>query len=162
MERDERIELVRHWFEDVLSGPVVSRRRATLNGADDDEIDLSRLFSPDFENYVVPCPPGGWKRGVEGAWQIVRAFRRSMPNLLVEVDEQFVAGDRVVTRYTASGAVTGRAFLGQQADGGEYKVTGVSIDQVVGGRIVATWGTWDAFGLMVQMGLLPPMTHLDA
>lgn len=162
MQRNEQIDLVRHWYEDVLSGPVAAGHRARVNGADPEDTDLSRLFSADFVNHVVPCPPGGWKGGVAGAWQIVRAFRRSIPDLTVEIDEQFVAEDKVVTRYTASGAASGRAFLGLESDGQRYTVTGVGIEQVAGGQIVASWGTWDAFGLMVQMGLLPGVAHLDA
>ena len=151
-------ELIRHWYEDVLSGTVAEGSHG--GGAGD--TDLSHLFAPDYVNHVVPCPPGGWKTGVEGAWQIIKAFRRSVPDLTVEVLEQLVAEDKVVTRYTASGATTAKAFFGQEADGRRYTVSGVGIDQVREGRIVASWGTWDAFGLMQQMGLLPPPAHLDA
>ena len=155
-------ELVRHWYEDVLSGTVAEGSHMTGRGADSADLGLSHLFAPDYVNHVVPCPPGGWKTGVEGAWQIIKAFRRSLPDLTVDIEEQIVADDKVVTRYTATGTATAKSFFGQEANGQRYTVIGVGIEQVGGGRIVASWGTWDAYGLMEQMGLLPQVAHLDA
>jgi len=162
MLQKQQIELVRHWYEDVLSGPVASGSRMNGNGQAAGDTDLSHLFAPDFVNHVVPCPPGGWKSGVAGAWQIIKAFRRPIPDLLLEVQEQIVADDKVITRYTASGTAMARPFFGQASKAQRYSVSGIGIEQVTGGRIVASWGTWDAYGLMVQMGLLPEMAHLDA
>ena len=162
MTQEEQKKLVRHWYEDVLSGSVVSGSKMSGHYPNAAEMDLSRLFAPDYVNQVVPCPPGGWKPGIAGAWQVIKAFRRSLPDLELTIEEQIVADDKVVTRYTATGAITAKSFFGQEPKSQRYTVSGVGIDQVRCGRIVASWGTWDAFGLMVQMGLLPDLAHLEA
>lgn len=155
---DAMCELVRRWYEEVLSGPVTessARRHSHSSGSEDAEIDLSKLFAQDYQNRVVPEPEGGWPRGIGTAAMIVQVYRVSTPDLRITVDEQMVSGDRVITRYTAQGTHTAAAFLGIPAAARPYKITGIAIDRIAAGRIAESWGMWDSRLLLVQMGVLP-------
>lgn len=148
-------DLVRHWYEDVLSGTIADPSHSHPGGWDESDIDLSRLFAPDYWNHVVPAPPGGWKRGIAAAVQIMQIYRLSYPDLTIEIQDQMVADDKVITRYTAEGTHTARPFLHIPATAKHYKVSGIAIDRIANGKFVESWGQWDMCSLLSQMGLLP-------
>ena len=146
--------LVRHWYEDVLSGTIANPGRLNSSGWDEGDSDLSRLFTPDYVNHVVPAPAGGWKQGIGGAVQIIQIYRLSYPDLMISIDEQMVAGDKVITRYKAEGTHTARPFLHVPATARHYKVSGIAIDRLENGKIAESWGQWDMCSLLIQMGML--------
>lgn len=146
-------DLVRHWYEDLLSGTVANPTRPST--WDQSDLDLSHFFTPDYENHVVPAPPGGWRRGPAAARQMIQAYRLSYPDLTMHIVEQMVSGDRVVTRYTVEGTHTARPFLHAPPTARHYEITGIAIDRISGGKIAESWGLWDMCSLMIQMGLLP-------
>jgi predicted ester cyclase len=152
--------LVRHWYEDVLSGTVSLAAQKKGGNYSPDDWDLNHLFAPHYINHVVPAPPDGWKTGVNAAKQIIRIYRLSFPDLTITIDEQMFVGDKVITRYTASGTLTAKPFFGQPATGGRYEITGVGIDRIRNGKFDESWGVWDAHGLLQQMGILPEMTTI--
>jgi predicted ester cyclase len=129
---------------------------------DPEETDLSQMFSNDYVNHVTPEPPGGWKRGVECARQIIKAYRLSFPDLTLRVSNQVTSGDLVVTQYTIRGTHTARSFFGAVATGNTYQLSGLGVDRIIDGKFVESWGAWDTYGLMEQMGILPKMAHLSA
>jgi len=147
-------DLVRHWYEDVLSGTIAESGHT--GGWDETDIDLAHLFAPDFEIHVVPPPPGGWKRGVQAALQIIQIYRLACPDLAIKIEEVMVADDKVITRYTAEGTHTASPFLNMPATARHYKVSGIAIERIANGKIAESWGLWDIYSLMLQMGHLPP------
>jgi predicted ester cyclase len=148
-------DLVCHWYEDVLSGTIADPSHSHPGGWDETDFDLTRLFSQDYVNHVVPAPAGGWKRGIAAAVQIIQMYRLSYPDLTIAIDEQMIAEDRVITRYTAQGTHTARPFLHMPATSKRYKVTGIAIDRIANGKIAESWGQWDMCALLTQMGMLP-------
>jgi predicted ester cyclase len=148
-------EVARHWYEDVLSGTVTTRRRKADGYMDISDEKLSLVFAPDYVNHVLPAPPGGWKTGVEAAKQIIHAYRLSFPDLTVEVQDQKVVQDLVITHYTAGGTHMAKAFLGAGATGRAYRVQGYGIDRIADGKFAESWGSWDICSLLEQMGVLP-------
>lgn len=62
----------------------------------------------------------------------------------------------VVTRWTFRGTHTGE-LMGIAPTGKQVTVTGISIDRVVGGKIVEEWNEMDDLGMMEQLGVVPPM-----
>jgi predicted ester cyclase len=85
---------------------------------------------------------------------IGRMFLDAFPDLHFQIDEQFVAGDRVVTRGTWSGTNSG-SLMGAPSTGKSFRSAGIVIDRVVEGRIVERWEVGDVFGMMQQIGLAP-------
>lgn len=159
MTSGQKKELVRRWYEEILSGTVVSDGRSGY-GRLSEELDLDCMFAPDYINHVSPAPPEGWKRGIDAARQIIKAYRLSFPDLTVSVQEQMAGGDLVVTRYIATGTHIAKSFFGASATGKCYSVTGLAVERIENDRIAESWGTWDTYGLMEQMGILPKTAHL--
>ena len=85
-----------------------------------------------------------------------RLYRTAFPDLKMTVDQLMADGDYVVMRWTCRGTHTG-PLLGAAPTQRKVTVTGMIINRFTGGKIVETWGNWDAAGLMQQIGVMPPM-----
>ena len=96
----------------------------------------------------------GLPNGPEGAKQFVMMYRNAFPDTHFTIDEQIAEGDKVVTRWTAHGTHKGE-LLGIPATGKSSTVTGISVDRIVNGKIAESWGIFDQFGMMQQLGVIP-------
>ena len=112
---------------------------------------LDELVASDF---VGHSPPNGDLPGPEGIRQYVAAMRAAFPDVHFTVEDQVAEGDRVVTRWQATGTQRGE-FAGVPATGRRATVTGITISRVANGKFVEGWTNWDAFGLLVQLGAIP-------
>jgi len=153
-------ELVRCWYEDVLSGGIKSRQYLSSSSLDMMDVDLGRMFASDYVNHVSPAPPGGWKTGVEAARQIIKIYRFSSPDMTISILSQVEEGDLVASRYLVSGTHSAKSFFGVPATGLKYKVAGFGLERIEKGKIAESWGTWDSHALMEQMGILPETMQL--
>jgi steroid delta-isomerase-like uncharacterized protein len=72
----------------------------------------------------------------------------------LSIDEQIAEGDKVMTRWTAHGTHQGE-LQGLPATGKSSTVTGIAVDQIVNGKIVESWGIFDYFAMMQQLGVIP-------
>ena len=92
--------------------------------------------------------------GPEGTKQLVTLYRNAFPDVHFTIDEQIAEGDKVVTRWTADGTHQGE-LQGIPATGKVSTVTGIAIDRIVNGKIAESWGIFDQFGMMQQLGVIP-------
>jgi steroid delta-isomerase-like uncharacterized protein len=105
----------------------------------------------------VTTGPGtlpGLPTGPEGQKQLVTVYRNAFPDVHFTVDEQIAEGDKVVTRWTGRGTHKGELF-GIPATGKSSTVTGIAVDRIVNGKIAESWGIFDQFGMMQQLGVIP-------
>jgi predicted ester cyclase len=79
-------------------------------------------------------------------------FLAAFPDIQTTIDEQFVDGDRVIARWTNRGTHLG-PFLGIAATGASIEYTGISIDQIVDGKIIDSWIVSDMWDLLQQLGV---------
>jgi steroid delta-isomerase-like uncharacterized protein len=77
------------------------------------------------------------------------------PDLCLSVEELVAEGDTVVSRWTLTGTHTG-PFLGVDPTGKTVKVSGMSLDHLKDGVVVAGCDGWDALGFRQQLGIIPP------
>ena len=98
--------------------------------------------------------PDGDLYGPEGVRIDVAEWRSGFPDLRLEVEDQVAEGDRVASRFRLRGTHDG-PFLGVAPTGRPVAVAGVSIDRLAGGRLVESWLSLDALGLLRQVGALP-------
>lgn len=92
--------------------------------------------------------------GPDGMKQYVAALREAFPDLHLKIDDQVAEGDRVVTRWTASGTHTGH-LRGLPPTGKLGVMSGIDIDRVVDGVAIECWIHADELGLLQQLGAIP-------
>jgi steroid delta-isomerase-like uncharacterized protein len=95
--------------------------------------------------------------GLEANKERVRGYRVAMPDLHVTVDDLVASGDRVVTRWHATGTNDGE-LMGMPPTHKRVEITGMTIDRIdADGKVVETWDQWDNMSFMQQLGLAPAM-----
>ena len=112
------------------------------------------ILDPDFVCYD-PNSESGEIRGADVIKQEIAYFRNAVPDLTYTVDDQVAEGDKVVTRYTASGTHEGE-FFGVAPTGNRIEMRGIQIDRFDGsGKMVEEWPQYDLLGAMKQMRAVP-------
>ena len=113
-------------------------------------------FDPGYVRYECASPEP--VRGPQGVKEQAQGYRTAFPDVQMTIEDQVAEGDRVVTRWTARGTHQGELF-GIDPTGKQVTITGVTIDRFSGGKIAESWDTWDTFGLMQQLGVVPQMAQ---
>jgi steroid delta-isomerase-like uncharacterized protein len=135
----EREALARRFFEDVFN---------------EGRLDvLDEIMSDDFRAHD-PQNQFGDLRGPAAARAVVELYRGAFPDVRMTIEDVIEQGDRVVTRWTATGTHDGE-LNGLAPTGKTVTVTGMSIDRITAGRIAESWVNWDTLGLMQQIGAAP-------
>lgn len=96
----------------------------------------------------------GLPPGREGTKMFVTAYRSAFPDVHFTIDEQIAEGDMVMTRWTASGTHKGE-LAGIPPTGKAVTVTGITVDRIMNGQTIASWGIFDQFGMLQQLGVIP-------
>ena len=107
------------------------------------------------EDVVEQVPFPGQGPGLEGLKDVLRGMRAAFPDLVFSIHEQIAEGDKVASRFEWTGTHKG-TFLGVPATGRPVRVWGIVIDRLQAGRIQDTRIIMDIFGLMMQLGAIPP------
>jgi predicted ester cyclase len=97
-------------------------------------------------------------RGAEGLKQMVQGYRDALSGLRVAIDQQFVDGDYVATRYTITGTHDGE-LMGTPPSGKDVAFTGITISRCEDGRIAEEWEITDTVALLSQVGALPAVVQ---
>jgi predicted ester cyclase len=84
------------------------------------------------------------------------AFRTAVPDARWTIVEQVVQGDTVVTRLSVQATFAG-PLVGLAPPGRPATVTGVAISRFAQERMVEVWLQAGLLGLLVQLGVLPPL-----
>jgi steroid delta-isomerase-like uncharacterized protein len=134
---------------DGTNGHVVRRAfEEIMNHGNVDIID--ELFASDFTGHDTADSTFGREKFREGVLAMLAAFS----NIHVDIADQLVDGDKVATRWRATGVHAGE-FYGIPATGRHGSLTGISIDRIAGGKIVESWEVTDDAGLLRQLGVMP-------
>lgn len=141
MSTEENKAVVRRWFDEVLS-------RGDLDALDSICAECHPQFAV-VRGVMEPAP-----LGMSGLKSLITGLRSAFPDLQATVEEQIAEGDKVVTRVTIRGTQEGE-FLGMPATGRSFTIPGVSIWEVRGNLLIQEWVSWDALGMMQQLGVVP-------
>jgi steroid delta-isomerase-like uncharacterized protein len=107
------------------------------------------------EDFLELDPLPGQREGREGLKEIIATLRSAFPDIHWVTHETISSGEKVVTRFTWTGTHRGD-FLGIPATGRPVTVKGIVIDRVVNSRMTDSRILMDTFGMMTQLGVIPP------
>lgn len=136
----DNAQIVRRWFEEVWNRGQL----ATIH----------ELMAPD----AVGVGQGGAQVTIRGPHEFqafVEKLRGAFPDIRVTIEDAFASGDKVAARWSAT-MTHGGDHLGIAATGKPVRITGISIVQLVNGKIVAGWDNWDEMAMMRDIGAIQP------
>ena len=110
---------------------------------------LDDLLAPNFASWL----PDGAKVGRAEYRDAVLASHQAFPDLVVEVLDQLAEGDKVATRWRASGTHRG-PFAGIPATGQPVTITAIHLHRVTDAKLIEHWEEINLFRLMRQLGAL--------
>lgn len=84
----------------------------------------------------------------------MESFRLAFPDSDLQIEEEIAENDKVVIRWSFSGTHQG-ILLGIPATGKKVKWTGITIYQIVDGKVMEERGEEDFLGFFRQIGLVP-------
>jgi steroid delta-isomerase-like uncharacterized protein len=90
--------------------------------------------------------------GATAAKGFINAFLAGFPDAFYKVDDLFPSdnGEQVVARWTCTATHKG-AFFGFEPTNKPVTMIGITIFQIVDGKIAQLWNNWDVFGLINQI-----------
>ena len=114
---------------------------------------LDEVIAPDFTGYAFGYGPFT----IEVMRRSIALEHATMPEDETIVEEQIVAGDRVVTRWRYRWKHTASLF-GEEPSGDWLEMEGVHIDRVADGKIVERWEIKDFMSVARRLGAIatPP------
>jgi predicted ester cyclase len=83
-------------------------------------------------------------------------IREAFPDLQTTIERQIAEGDTVATRATLRGTHVG-PFMGVAPTNKQLTWSVLLMDQVVDGKIVLHYANADWMGVLVKLGVLPPL-----
>jgi predicted ester cyclase len=112
---------------------------------------LDDLLAEDIVSHD-PSEPNGEVRGLAAYRAMEEQWLAAWSDLRVTIDDIVAEGDRVVGRYTFRARYRGGLF-GDAGVGTEVALAAIGIHRMEHGRIAEEWFSWDALGLMQQLGV---------
>jgi steroid delta-isomerase-like uncharacterized protein len=112
---------------------------------------LDDLIATDWIDHNLPpgLPPG-----LDGTKAVLGMYTSAFPDLKMTVEDQIAEGNKVATRWTATGTQTGE-LMGMPATGKQITITGIDITRWSGGKSVEHWAQFDQMGMIQQLGVIP-------
>ena len=107
------------------------------------------------DNFVFNYASPGTKPDREGYKQAVKGPRASFPDIEFTTEEMVAEDDKVAIYWKGTATHKGE-FFGIAPTGKRVTVQGISIIQIVDGKIVREVGYMDTLGVLQQIGAFPP------
>ena len=135
MQGNESDEAMAHGFAEMLNEKDVSL--------------LDRLLAEDYVNHNRSVEDGR-----EANKQFWSYWLSAFPDTEVTVEDAFVAGDRVVGRFTYRATHAGE-FMGAKPTGRRVEMSSIDIWRVEDGRFVEHWDELNGLEFFGQLGIVP-------
>jgi steroid delta-isomerase-like uncharacterized protein len=118
---------------------------------------INELYSTD---YLGHDPNGLHGATLEEFKQSAAGLFIAFPDFHLTIDDEVAEGDKVVKRWTVTGTHRGE-LMGIPPTEKNITITGVNFYRIADGKIVETWWSSDALGMLTQLGVIPPMGRED-
>lgn len=117
---------------------------------------VSTLFSP--SHALRDNNADGSSIGPEAYKIQVAMYLAAFPDLRFTVEDTVAEKDKLVASWTISGTHKGE-FMGIRPTNKKISVEGITIHYIANGKIIDSYVSWDALGLLRQLGAFPALAH---
>ena len=133
---------------------MVRRRFEELDRGNFDILD--ELFSPSYE-----LRPDGTSKALslDQTKDLYRRLYHAFPDLKHNLETQLADGNKVVTRWTATGTHQ-NDFLGVEGTGARVTFSGINIYETDDGKFVGSDVSWDLLPVLQQLNMAPERASL--
>jgi steroid delta-isomerase-like uncharacterized protein len=138
---------------------LAASRRVIEEGFNQGNLDVVDEVCAD--NFVGHDPMAG-DQDREGAKTSMAGYRQAFPDLHLEIEDIFAAGDKVVMRWSGTGTFQNEIMGIQPTGESGDPVKGINIDRFEDGKIAETWGQWDTLTFLRNIGALPETVEATA
>jgi steroid delta-isomerase-like uncharacterized protein len=111
---------------------------------------LDELVADDF---VEHDPMPGMSPDRQGLKAMIRGLHEAFPDFHTKVEDQIVAGDKVVERWSCTGTQEGE-FMGLPPTNRHIEIHGMDISRLADGRLVEHWTQIDMVSVLQQLGVM--------
>jgi len=115
---------------------------------------VSDLFSPSHALHISDF--SGSSVGPEAYKIQVAMFLAAFPDLRFTVEDTVAEKDKLVASWTISGTHKGE-FMEIRPTNKKVSIEGITIHYIANGKIIDSNISWDALGLMRQLGVFPAL-----
>lgn len=111
-------------------------------------------------SYVGHIPSTGGVRGTEEFKRLISDYRSAFPDFHLAAEDMFGQGDKLVARWVSRATHQG-SYAGIPPTGRQIEVTGISIFELVDGKVQEEWEEFGTLALMQQLGAVsaPPVAQ---
>ena len=132
--------IVRRLYEEVWN-----KRRLEL---------VDEIISP---SHAIHDPTAsGSAVGPEAYKRQVTRFITAFPDLRLTIEDMVGENEKLAVAWTISGTHKGE-FMGIPATNKKVSVDGITINHIVNAKIMDSYISWDAWGAMQQLGVVPAL-----
>ncbi len=132
--------IVRRLYEEVWN-----KRRLEL---------VDEIISP---SHAIHDPTvSGSAVGPEAYKRQVTRFITAFPDLRLTIEDMVGENEKLAVAWTISGTHKGE-FMGIPATNKKVSVDGITINHIVNAKIMDSYISWDAWGAMQQLGVVPAL-----
>ena len=120
---------------------------------------VDEFFTPNYEHHDASTPDFG--RGAESEKKRVTLYRNAFPDLRLTIEDTLAEGEAVMTRWSCRGTHKGE-LNGMAPTGKQFTISGITVGRLANGKITESFVSWDALGLMQQLGAVPELAKAKA
>jgi steroid delta-isomerase-like uncharacterized protein len=120
---------------------------------------VDELFAPNYQQHDSSTPDFG--RGPESEKKTVTLYRNAFPDLRLTIEDIIAEGETVMTRWSCRGTHKGE-LNGIAPTGKQVTISGITVGRLANGKIAESYVSWDALGLMQQLGVVPELAKAKA
>ncbi len=92
--------------------------------------------------------------GPEAYKRVVTRWVTAFPDLRFTIEDTVCEKDKLVVSWNISGTHKGE-YLGIAPTNKKISVDGITINHIASGKIMDSYASWDALGMMQQLGAVP-------
>lgn len=108
---------------------------------------VNEYFAPNAKIHS----PLNTKEGSDTMLEICEKWLNAFPDLLIKFEDYIADGDKVVSRWRATGTHLG-GFFDTQPTHNEISYSGITIYQLKDGKVVEYWALVDMHAILSQIG----------